>query len=339
MANDKPKIILPSEGVGESRLSLSQANDISDPDEIAERFTHWNARYEQLSHGKFVGAITECWVNDIQIFEEVLSQQIFMTGSSRPDSVSIGVLSSLSGNAIWHGEAFNMDHVACMSQQENLELNTPNNSRMLSVSIPFYLFPDTIDEEAHESNFKKLVMGEHANFVCDPRLAQEVRDKLQGLIDSLRQHPERFSSSQVQRILTSEVIGLAEDYAVSAHAKPIAPSLEKASRVVRMAREFVESKPDTPVSVLELCQVTFTSRRTLQYCFEKIVGVSPAAYLKMIRLNAVKRELSHASALTSVSDVAAQWGFWHLSQFASDYRKSFGVLPSDTLKKAHGLMK
>lgn len=26
-------------------------------------------------------------------------------------------------------------------------------------------------------------------------------------------------------------------------------------------------------------------------------------------------------------------GYWHMSQFASDYRRMFGELPSDTLKQ------
>jgi AraC family ethanolamine operon transcriptional activator len=48
----------------------------------------------------------------------------------------------------------------------------------------------------------------------------------------------------------------------------------------------------------------------------------------------VRRELRDANpATTQVQDVAARWGFWHLSHFASDYRAMFGELPSDTLRK------
>ena len=32
----------------------------------------------------------------------------------------------------------------------------------------------------------------------------------------------------------------------------------------------------------------------------------------------------------TVRDVAADWNFWHFSQFASDYRKLFGYSPSAT---------
>ena len=34
----------------------------------------------------------------------------------------------------------------------------------------------------------------------------------------------------------------------------------------------------------------------------------------------------------SVADVAASWGFWHLSHFAADYKAMFGELPSETLR-------
>jgi AraC family ethanolamine operon transcriptional activator len=65
--------------------------------------------------------------------------------------------------------------------------------------------------------------------------------------------------------------------------------------------------------------------------------MAPAIYLRTIRLNGARRDLCNASRESrSVQDVAAAWGFWHLSQFATDYRKLFGMRPSDTLKAGIG---
>ena len=64
------------------------------------------------------------------------------------------------------------------------------------------------------------------------------------------------------------------------------------------------------------------------------MGLSPKTYLKALKLNEARRELRRSgSALASVSDVAMRYGFWHLSQFAADYRWLFGELPSETLRK------
>jgi len=103
-------------------------------------------------------------------------------------------------------------------------------------------------------------------------------------------------------------------------------------RVVDKAREYLLSHRDGPVSVADLCAVTAVSRRTLQYCFREVLGVRPVYYLRALRLAGVRRELKACGTRrTSVGDVAARWGFWHLSHFAADYRKMFGELPSETL--------
>jgi AraC family transcriptional regulator, ethanolamine operon transcriptional activator len=47
----------------------------------------------------------------------------------------------------------------------------------------------------------------------------------------------------------------------------------------------------------------------------------------------VRRALRQAAPGVTIQDIASHWGFWHLSQFAQDYRQLFGELPSDTLHK------
>ena len=51
-------------------------------------------------------------------------------------------------------------------------------------------------------------------------------------------------------------------------------------------------------------------------------------------VRSVHRELWHsASSTTRITDVANNWDFWHMGQFAADYRKLFGELPSETLAR------
>jgi AraC family ethanolamine operon transcriptional activator len=92
--------------------------------------------------------------------------------------------------------------------------------------------------------------------------------------------------------------------------------------------------PDEHLTVQDLCRVTGVSIRTLEYVFLERFGVSPKEYLKAHRLNGVRRELrrAHAAAIR-ISDVANRWGFWHMGQFAADYRRLFGELPSETQVK------
>jgi AraC-like DNA-binding protein len=34
-----------------------------------------------------------------------------------------------------------------------------------------------------------------------------------------------------------------------------------------------------------------------------------------------------------VTDAATAWGFWHFGHFSQEYKKLFGELPSDTLRR------
>lgn len=63
-----------------------------------------------------------------------------------------------------------------------------------------------------------------------------------------------------------------------------------------------------------------------------------AHYMKAHRLNSVHKDLGRDDpSLRKISDVANKWGFWHLGQFARDYRNWFGELPSDTYRRKHGI--
>ncbi len=35
-----------------------------------------------------------------------------------------------------------------------------------------------------------------------------------------------------------------------------------------------------------------------------------------------------------IADIANRYGFWHMGQFAADYRRMFAELPSETWKRA-----
>jgi AraC family ethanolamine operon transcriptional activator len=89
------------------------------------------------------------------------------------------------------------------------------------------------------------------------------------------------------------------------------------------------------LTVRQLCRDTDASERTLQYAFKERFEMGPKAFLQAWRLNGVRRDLSGRSRLAeTISDIANNHGFWHMGQFAADYRRQFGELPSDTLDRA-----
>ena len=110
------------------------------------------------------------------------------------------------------------------------------------------------------------------------------------------------------------------------------PSLLARDRAIQRSLEIIEAtdiRQLTPDVLLENCHV---SERTLQYAFRESFAMSPAALIKSLRMAQVRSALLNASPNEhQIGDIAAEHGFWHLSQFAQDYRKRFGERPSETL--------
>jgi AraC family ethanolamine operon transcriptional activator len=101
-------------------------------------------------------------------------------------------------------------------------------------------------------------------------------------------------------------------------------------RLVRRADDHLRARRGGPLSLLELCRELGVSERTLHYAFQQVRGLSPMAYVRAMRLNAVRQELKAAADTASVQAIAQRWGFGHPGEFAAAYRRLFGELPSQT---------
>ena len=99
------------------------------------------------------------------------------------------------------------------------------------------------------------------------------------------------------------------------------------------ALEFIHNSELENISALELCRQSGCSQRTLEKGFKERFGVTPKKYIKYLRLARVRRGLQTLDSQDSQSviQVAGIHGFWHMGQFAADYRRIYGELPSQTL--------
>jgi AraC family ethanolamine operon transcriptional activator len=86
-----------------------------------------------------------------------------------------------------------------------------------------------------------------------------------------------------------------------------------------------------PLTLADICQAVYASKRSLHYGFQDRFGMGPMAFLKVLRLHAVRRLLLSAEPQSlQVREVAGDWGFYSMGHFARDYRQFFGESPSQT---------
>jgi AraC-like DNA-binding protein len=108
-------------------------------------------------------------------------------------------------------------------------------------------------------------------------------------------------------------------------------SYSRRRAAVRRVEEYLDAYERALPSIADLCAVATASERTLEYAFREQIGMAPARYLRLRRLNAVRRELcATRPGDAKVTEVAMRWGFWQLGRFAAEYRAVFGERPSET---------
>ncbi|MBF0255918.1 MAG: helix-turn-helix domain-containing protein [Gammaproteobacteria bacterium] len=159
-----------------------------------------------------------------------------------------------------------------------------------------------------------------------------------GLMSLLSLEAADVLSAQTERLLMDSVL-LALDQATEVQCSEALESKahHRAMQRVNAAREYIDAsiQEGQVPSMVDLCAHTYSSARTLQYAFRKVMQMTPVTYLRILRLNKVRSTLNTAdTAETTVTQMATRWGFLHLGEFARDYQRLFGERPSETLARS-----
>lgn len=319
-----------------------------DADEHAEALVAWDQRYEQLTQGRFAGHVTETWVDDVQVFRERTNQMVFQSGRAWPGACILGLIVASGGDAAFHDHSLPAGTGFAFGAPGDFSLRAPRDFDVIGIAVPAALLRDDPDDRADGPlpAILPAVLSDSPALRRLGTLALAFLDAVEGGATAVFDRPE------VRRALVSSLLvgvdavfagGGTQEIARSAGqpgaqtgsrliGQPVL-SLRSRTRLVERAREHLHEQREVPVTVAELCAALGVSRRTLQYSFQEVLGVSPVQFLRALRLNGVRRELRRTTPDERVADVAARWGFWHPSQFSADYRRMFGERPSETARR------
>ncbi|WP_428036316.1 AraC family transcriptional regulator [Amphritea sp.] len=112
------------------------------------------------------------------------------------------------------------------------------------------------------------------------------------------------------------------------------PAEEQAPHCFSAIDSYIADHIKDDLSVDDLASLSRVSQRTLYNIFARHKSVTPMHYIKQQKLMHVHKMLQDGEGgCRNVTEVALDFGFMHLGRFSSEYRKMFGELPSETLKK------
>lgn len=305
----------------------------TDVDDQAHSLTGWRQLYDQLAPGRFRGSIHELWVGRMQIFRELTSHVLRQSCIVNSESWWFGIPAERGEQCKLGSYAIGENTVAMRPGHAPFELLTPNSFEILGLVVNRHDLVQHIQTLNQSSELPRTMQDE----LLKIRPAQKMG--LQRLVRQILEEAARTpdivanpSSSESIRIVVLDALA----DVCSSHETTGRPPYRQMShyKIVREVRQHLLDNQDETITVVDLCQRFQISRRTLQYAFQDVMGMNPNAYLRTLRLNGVRRCLRDPnSGMSSVQQAAANWGFWHMSQFARDYQGLFGELPSERLKR------
>lgn len=244
-------------------------------------------------------------------------------GALQPGRTSVAVVDSARPGARWAGRELGLAGVASARE---LDLRTTGASTIMAIAV---------DENALHAQLAdcpdaaELLGGlKRSGVLSNPLAANRLRSAVRSVCSG-KPPPARSIIGTLVPLL-SAVLAETDFHSVERN-----DAAHRRFTAVRVCERYMRENLDRSVTILDLSRACSMPSRTLINAFEAITGFSPMDYLKRLRLSAVNQTLRRSGkSVTRVSDVATDWGFWHMGHFARDYRAMFGESPSQTLRFA-----
>jgi AraC family ethanolamine operon transcriptional activator len=299
-------------------------------DELAENALNWNLEISQLEKGKFASYSEQFSTCDIQISTAQFNGHTHQTGDSPP-----GRTFALLDNATrinWLNHSIGNDSLMIFpARGGDIDVITPKGvTNVITLTASNRLLNKLLTEQDTENVTDVMFNNEIVHLPIGT--LHRIRNRWKEYLYRVQRFPELIHSNtfqeEISQNLVEEIIGSLSNRGVL-YSKP---SIEH--DLWDRLDEMIGSSLDKPIRIQELCLAAQISERTLRRYFHKRFGLSPINYLNLKRLNKVRANLKQATKRKGVvTDIANKWGFWHMGQFAQDYRHLFGELPSETLDK------
>ncbi|CTQ76713.1 helix-turn-helix domain-containing protein [Roseibium alexandrii] len=304
----------------------------TDFEELQDAAVDWDQQYLQMAPGNFQGALDLTKIGSRQIFRETWGKKLRYQGTAPKGAFGFALRLDKGGPANWVGRPAGADSVILQAPGREADLVSSDFWDCLVLGI---------SEEEVTETVGALTGGEDlsSEFHGVLELKPDVTEKLKRLgLDFLSLSKSNCIADEPAIAKSSkQLVGLFLWEIVRAFESPdLVVETSKSSLIVKQATDLISSEQADGTGLVEICSNLGVSLRSLHYAFQDVTGMSPAAWLRRVRLNRVHKTLLQSSTEeVMVKQVAMENGFVHAGHFCNQYSKLFGCLPSETLQRAN----
>ena len=304
----------------------SFTSPLSDFDQVAGFFAGWDGRFEQLSSGRFEGRLSLVRGREVRLVSLQCNQVLLARGRLAPGLFALYAVTPANAGGLWQGRRLTPGQFVVHGP----DAETNHLSARQLTSVGFSMQADLIEAAARKLTAADLDYWpkEWAAFTPPPDCYSDLNARIQQLLRLALADPTTLASPEgaqlEQECIRAVVRGVVPIPSVRGDRR-----LSQRGAVVRRAEEFMRASLHQPFGAVDLCAELGVSDRTLRLAFRERFGLGPMTYYRALRLNATRSTLK-ADPAREIANVASDYGFHHLGNFAADYRRLFGERPSAT---------
>ncbi len=290
---------------------------------------------DQLSLGSFHADVWFADFGNLQVGFAKYGCPMFQVGDRRKHFIHFDVLLAVGPGANHvHGTPIDTNHLFSFDPQQGSKLVLSPGTLIGDILVRQDLFTATCDAMCRNDIDHRFLRSDIAYL---PTSLTVYQGYLQQLFTLIKERSPLLQSPEYRQMIIGDLLPLLIDTIPRnkrTFVQPPTPSHR--AKLISRAREFIQANLHRPLTLKDIYTELGISRRTLYYGFETIFGMTPMEYLKVQRLQGVRRSLKQADSETStVTTIAHKWGFCNLGQFAKAYQAMFDELPSQSLRNSH----
>ena len=284
----------------------------------------WSAEYRQLGAGPLTVRTVVVQCAGISIVSQNADRALEVVGE--PPAGMATVMIPGTGDQFWiNGYSLKDNELIVLAP--GVEVYSVARSAVSACALHI---PDSmIDPGA--GHYESRAAGLERGWVVSVSARTGVLDSLRNLVASATTSPPTVA--KLESILVNKLIPLIDE---SPDLGPMQDRDGRAQRwrVLSRARSYVDNHLGGSIRSTDLCDHVGASSRTVERIFHQELQMTPSTYVRVRRLNAVKREIvGGGGAEKSITEIAMNYGFGHLGRFSAAYREHFGHSPSEAKKR------
>jgi AraC-like DNA-binding protein len=331
MTSEIRQVVREAESVDATATSGLLEATVGDIEEFNELVRGWSLDFRQLDRGAVSAGIAQRVGLSSNFSRVWFDRAVAQAGGPPRGMRTFGVRQDRCPSMEWCGQTVEPDSLLCFDPSEEFQCLSPPGFAVFSLSLQESQLAGIAARLGHPDLFD--AMG--CELAIDAAGTTGLT-KLRHLLSRMFSPLDAGTSCVLEDQIGSLEAQIAEELVIlvaESECDPRTSPLSDRSRAVRTAVSYILDHAREAVTVSELCEAAGVSWRTLDRAFKEKLGASPKRCISGVRLQGVRGELLKADPEVRVTDIANEWGYWHMGDFAMNYRHEFGELPSTTRAK------